>query len=87
MPETRTKPNVYQHEFTRDDHRRLLRIVRRLRAKVILCGYKSDLYGEMLDGWRRTDIRGRSFTELSSKGRKLPYRVLSLWTNYEPPSS
>ena len=56
LPQTRTKPNVYEHEFTRDDHRRLLQIVRRLRAKVMLCGYMSDLYGEMLDGWRRTNL-------------------------------
>ncbi|MCH8851825.1 MAG: DNA adenine methylase [Planctomycetes bacterium] len=85
-PETRLKPKVYEHEFTDDDHRCLLHIVRKLKSRVILCGYRNRLYDEQLcDGWQRRDFKGRSYTGLRTNGHSLR-RTLSVWTNYEPPS-
>ncbi len=81
LPETRLKPRVYQDEFTHADHMRLLRIVRNLKARVILCGYGSELYREGLKGWRRTDFKGTRHTERTIKAHKLPRRVLSVWAN------
>ncbi len=82
-PETRLKPKVFDHEFTDDDHRRLLRIVRKLKSRIILCGYRNRLYDEWLnDGWRRTDFKGTRYTELTIKAHKLPRRVLSIWRSY-----
>ena len=65
---------------------RLLRIARGLDAKVAICSYRSGLYDDLLDGWQRTDIKGKSYAGPRSKSRKLPDRVLSVYTNYEPPS-
>ena len=56
------------------------------KAKVILCGYKSELYRTRLEGWRRTDIETKSFAALRGKGSKRDERLLSIWTNYDPPS-
>ena len=86
LPETRLKPKVYDHEFTDDDHRCLLRIVCNSKARIILCGFRNCLYDEWLcDGWRRTDFKGRSYTGLRTNGHSLR-RTLSLWANYDPPS-
>ncbi len=88
LPSTRVSAKVYLHEFDRKMHQGLLDTVRRLRKpKVILCGYRDGLIEDALDGWRRTDIKTKSFAAPRAKGRKLPDRVLSVYTNYEPPSS
>lgn len=86
LPGVRASGVRYTHDCKRDDHIRLLRIARGLKAMVAACGYRSDLYDEMLDGWRRTDFRGKSYAGPRTRGRKLPERVLSVWTNYDPPS-
>ena len=83
--ETRVCPVRYKHEFSRNDHIRLLRMSRNLKGKVIICGYANDLYDDLLDGWARVRLRGRSFAS-PRNGSKLPERTLSLWMNYDPPS-
>ncbi len=61
-------------------------LIRGLDAKVALCAYRSDLYDDLLGDWHRTDIKGKSYAGRRTKGRKLPERVLSVYTSYEPPS-
>ncbi len=86
MPSTRVSAKVYLHEFDRKMHQGLLDTVRRLRKpRVILCGYRNKLMDDSLDGWRRTDIKTKSFAAPRAKGCKLDERVLSIWTNYDPP--
>ena len=83
----RASGDRYTHEFTRDDHIRLLRITTRgLRAMVAICAYRNELYDRALDGWHRTDFKNRSYAGPRTPGRKLPQRVLSVFTNYEPPT-
>jgi len=85
MPETRVETDVYPHEFAFKEHQHLLRMVCKLRkTKVILCGYRSELYEEELDGWQRTDFKTKSYAGPTIRGRRLPPRVLSLWTNFVP---
>ncbi len=83
MPETRVTRDKYCHEFSPKEHRHLLRIVRRLKkTKVVLCGYRSDLYDSELVSWRRVDINANSCAGPTIRGRKRPSRVLSIWMNY-----
>jgi DNA adenine methylase len=87
LPETRASGDRYTHEFTRDDHIRLLRITTRgLKAMVAICAYRNELYDRALVGWHRTDFKNRSYAGPRTPGRKLPLRVLSVFTNYEPPT-
>ncbi len=87
IPSTRVAPKIYLHEFCTKEHERLLYLVGKLKkAKVILCGYRSELYRTRLEGWRRTDIETKSFAALRGKGSKRDERVLSIWTNYDPQS-
>ena len=88
MPSTRVSAKVYLHEFDCKMHQRLLDTVRRLRKpKVILCGYRNKMMDDALGGWRRTDITTKSFAAPRTSGCTLGQRVLSVYTNYEPPST
>ncbi len=84
--ETRSHSGRYTHECGREDHIRLLRIARGLKAKVAACAHRSDLYDEMLHDWRRTDFRCGNIAGSGAEGRKVSHRVLSVYTNYDPPS-
>jgi len=85
LPSTRVAPKIYLHEFCIKEHERLLYLVGKLRkAKVMLCGYRSELYRTRLDGWRRTDFETKSFAASRAKGSKRDNRTLSLWTNFAP---
>ena len=57
LPETRQAPKVYRHELTPADHVALLNRLRKVRGKVVLSGYPSPIYDEMLSTWQRVEIR------------------------------
>lgn len=52
LPETRTSRNRYRYEYTEDDHRILIAALRRVPASVMISGYPSALYDELLSDWR-----------------------------------
>jgi DNA adenine methylase len=57
LPETRAATEVYgAFEMTEDQHRELLAALRKVRGKVMLSGYRSGFYDQLLDGWRRHDF-------------------------------
>jgi DNA adenine methylase len=60
LPETRSPANkydlkyrMYRHEMTREDHVALLERLRKLRGMVVLSGYPSNVYDDVLSNWRR----------------------------------
>lgn len=56
VPDTRVdvdKNRTYRFEMTRDEHAELLRVLNTLQGMVVTCGYNSDLYNDMLTGWKR----------------------------------
>lgn len=54
LPATRSAPSVYDHEMTtEEDHAHLLAVVWRCQGKVVLSGYPSPLYDDVLRDWRR----------------------------------
>lgn len=56
LHETRTATDVYDHEMKLEDHRDLLASLTRCKGKVMLSGYRSTLYDEVLRGWQRHDF-------------------------------
>lgn len=55
LPELRGSGNgrsAYAYETDKTYHRRLLDAVRNLEAMVVISGYPSDLYGDLLSDWR-----------------------------------
>lgn len=65
----------YRHEMTDDEHRELLDTILKLRAKIMISGYESDMYNEFLSGWRK-----ECFMSCAEGGK--PRREV-IWMNYK----
>ena len=69
--------DIYTHELTDAQHKQLLYLALELPCPVMISGYPSPLYDDVLGGWRCDEIavttRGGTAQEC-------------LWMNYEPPA-
>lgn len=55
VPETRVHGNrYYSHEMTLEGHEQLLAVARTMTGMVMISGYDSDVYNDMLVGWKKT---------------------------------
>lgn len=73
---TRYKNVRYAHEYNDEDHVKLIEFLYQLKGKVVLSGYSSDLYKDLLQSWHcetklAHDTQGHQKTEC-------------LWMNYQP---
>lgn len=59
LPSTRSKSG-YRCELSGEQHIELLRVLRGLKGMVVLAGYPSDLYDEMLGHWHRVQRPARA---------------------------
>ncbi|MEV1245338.1 hypothetical protein [Nonomuraea sp. NPDC049750] len=67
----------YVQEMDREpEHRRLLEVLAACKSAIVLSGYRSPLYDELLADWRRIDYRVRAS---SSDERR--HAVESVWVN------
>ncbi|EDW6359924.1 DNA adenine methylase [Salmonella enterica subsp. enterica] len=75
LPETRTGNARYRYEYSVDDHFRLLRLLLELpeNVRVIISGYPSRMYDDMLKGWRT-----RTFQAMTRGG----VRTEQIWMNF-----
>lgn len=73
LPETRTSRARYRHEYTVDDHRRLIDVLRTVPANVMISGYPSALYDELLADWRSIQF------QVMTRGGG---RTEQLWMNF-----
>ena len=69
---------AYGHEMTDADHCDLAALLRRIKGRAVLSGYRTALYDDLFAGWRRVDADEKLCN--SSKGK----RRESLWMNFEP---
>jgi hypothetical protein len=74
----RSRKRIYRHEFSDEEHVRLLELLKRLPCSVMLSGYRSWLYDDALTTWRRLDFTA------STRGGPA---VESLWMNYPEPAA
>ena len=84
QPSVRRKRNVYPHELTEPEHADLIERIGTLKGKVLLSGYRSDLYDSL--GWTRTDyptVCHASNSEYTPDKLADQQRVESVWQNYE----
>lgn len=72
-----TQQAYYRHEFTDEQHARLLAIVASLPCMVMLSGYYSEMYAQALAAWRT-----ESFNVRTRSGRSATEWV---WLNYPEP--
>jgi len=75
--------NSYDHEMTDVDHARLLLRLKEFKGKVVLSGYASSLYDQLLSGWHRIEIETTSSAS-NKANKKHAKRTEVLWLNYTP---
>lgn len=70
------KAGVYRHEMSEADHEELLGVLLDLEGMVVVSGYRSEIYDDMLRGWVRHETRARI-----SAGRGAAIRIECMWVN------
>lgn len=65
----------YKYEMTDEDHIELLEVLKESNAMIMISGYESDLYDNMLKGWYKEQFRSNA--EYGGN------RVETIWMNYE----
>ncbi|MDZ3795926.1 DNA adenine methylase [Klebsiella sp. SG01] len=77
VPETRVQGNrYYAHEMTVEGHEQLLAVARTMTGMVMISGYDTEVYNDMLSGWAKTEKTSRI-----SAGRGTKVRIECLWLN------
>jgi site-specific DNA-adenine methylase len=74
LTQTRTSLRKYRFDYTEQDHRALLELLKSLPCPVILSGYPSNLYDDYLADWHSIQLQA-----MSQGGP----RTEKLWYNYE----
>lgn len=79
--DTRSKgaTNVYGVEMTDEDHRELAAVLSQCKAKVVLSGYPSRLYGELYSDWRRAEFE---IANHASGAKQKTRETECLWMNF-----
>jgi DNA adenine methylase len=65
--------------MTAEQHHDLLDLIRAVKGKVMLSGYRNQLYDELLADWNRHDV---SVANNMAGGARKSRRIESLWLNY-----
>jgi DNA adenine methylase len=81
LPETRRSPDVYRFEMSYEEHEQLLEVLRNCTGKVMLSGYRSDLYDRTLEDWHRVDF---DVPNNAAGGKKKRRMTESVWCNFQP---
>lgn len=68
--------NGYRHEMTDEDHAGLLEVLGGLRGMVVLSGYATDMYADLLQDWQVHSTSARI-----SSGRGTGVRIEVIWLN------
>lgn len=77
LPETRRRQRIYRFEYSEQDHEELLTTLKELPAMVMISGYDSELYRDLLSGWRCVRF------QTGSHGQP---RIETVWINFDPPA-
>lgn len=70
------KQKQYKHEMSEEDHKNLLEALKAHKGPVILSGYDSKLYNDVLSGWHKESTK--TYAQSATK------RTDVLWMNFEP---
>lgn len=68
----------YRCEMDDRDHEELLVLLLKHKGPVVISGYDTELYDNMLAGWNRYETT--AYSQIASKKREV------LWINYDPPA-
>lgn len=74
--ESRGDAKAYRFEMTEDEHRDLATVLRSVRGKVAVSGYRCPLMDELYAGWRCVEAPAKNCHSVKKPRRE------SLWMNY-----
>ena len=74
LHQTRTSGRRYRCDYEEQDHTELLMLLKTLPCNVILSGYPSTLYDDLLEGWRSLEL------QVMNQGG---VRTEKLWHNFQ----
>lgn len=77
LAETRRRSKVYRYDYDRAAHECLLDVLRQLPCMVMISGYESALYANVLKGWRSTRFAAKTHTGI---------REECVWMNFPVPT-
>jgi DNA adenine methylase len=69
---------AYGYEMTEKDHIELAELLKRIKGRVVISGYRTEIYDDLYKDWHRIDAPEKTIN--SSKGK----RQESLWLNFKP---
>ncbi len=75
--DSRGDPNAYANEMTDIQHRELAEVLRSVRGKVAVSGYRCALMEQLYGDWNRTEAKEKTIHSVKTT------RTEILWTNYE----
>jgi DNA adenine methylase len=82
VQETRITHNIYDVEFTDEEHRDLIKFMLGSVSMIALSGYESEMYRTLEEhGWKRIDWFRLCYGASTRNGRAKTWRVESLWLN------
>ena len=67
---------AYGYEMSDQDHVELAEVLSSVRGRVVLSGYRTELYDQLYDGWHRVDAPERNANSVQKP------RQESLWLNF-----
>lgn len=77
LAEVRRRAKVYRHDYSTDDHERLLAVLKALPCKVMLSGYDSPMYRGLLADWRCVSFAAKTHVGVRQEW---------VWLNFHPPA-
>lgn len=77
MPEVRHGKQYKCEMFDHESHEEILEAAKAHKGPVLISGYDTELYNDMLRGWHKEETT--SYSQVCSKKREI------LWMNYDPP--
>lgn len=72
----RQRAKVYRHDYTEDNHKKLLETLKRAGCMVMISGYHSALYDDALSGWRKVSFSAKTHAGV---------REECVWMNFDSP--
>lgn len=79
LHETRSSTDVYEFEMADEDHRQMLETILNVEGKVMLSGYHSELYDDLLSDWTL-----KEFTKANNSSGAKEKRMMTecVWMNF-----
>ena len=67
----------YRCEMNNEDHEQLLEVLKAHKGFVIISGYETEMYDNILSGWNKYNTT--AYSQVCSKKKEI------IWMNYDPP--